>query len=334
MARPLRIDYPNAWHHVMNRGASKQLIFLNYDHRKMFLDLLNDVSQKFFVEIHAYCLMDNHYHLLVRTPESNLSQVMQYIDGVYTQQFNRCVKRDGALFRGRYKSILIEADAYLLQASRYIHLNPLEISFKEKFLDNKWSSYAAYIGLITPPEWLKNEFVLDMMHSKNPKESYENYVQQGVEPELIKFYSKKYQSTILGHATFKSQILQKLQKLNKTNQVEMKQDFKRTFSHFDITEILNSIARFYRKPTCQITQSQRGKQNMCRLLAIFICREVFGYSYKKISEKMGEISVNSLSSLIVRIKKMLATNEKLKNDYEMLLNYVKGKLGNDIVYKT
>jgi REP element-mobilizing transposase RayT len=122
MARPLRILYENAWYHVMNRGASRIKTFYNDDNYKLFLDLLSDTYQRFNLETHAYCLMPNHYHLLVRTPLANLSRCMRHIDGLYTQKFNRIGKRDGALFRGRYKAILIDADSYLLQLSRYIHL--------------------------------------------------------------------------------------------------------------------------------------------------------------------------------------------------------------------
>jgi putative transposase len=97
MARPLRIEYENAWYHVMNRGFAHNPIFLNDKHRHFFLDLLFEVNQKYHVEIYAYCLMDNHYHLLIQTPLGNLSQIMRHLDGVYTQRFNKDLKRDGPL---------------------------------------------------------------------------------------------------------------------------------------------------------------------------------------------------------------------------------------------
>ena len=125
MARPLRIEYPGAWYHVMNRGVDRQPIFLHDAHRESFLSLLSDISRSYQVEIHAYCLMNNHYHLLVRTPLGNISRAMRHLNGVYTQRFNSMEKRDGSLFRGRFKAILVEADEYLLRLSRYIHLNPV-----------------------------------------------------------------------------------------------------------------------------------------------------------------------------------------------------------------
>ena len=112
MARPLRIEFEGAWYHVMNRGAGRHWIFKSDGHKQYFLSLLETVTQRFNVEVHAYCLMDNHYHLMIHTPEGNLQRVMRHINGVYTQYFNRSESRDGPLFRGRYKSILVDAKAY------------------------------------------------------------------------------------------------------------------------------------------------------------------------------------------------------------------------------
>src|SRR5476649_1819645 len=110
MSRPLRLEYSGAWYHVMNRGINRMEIYLNDEHRKMFTNLLAEISTLFEVKIHSYCLMDNHYHLLLETPHPNLSKAMRHLNGLYTQRFNRLENRDGALFRGRYKAILIEAE--------------------------------------------------------------------------------------------------------------------------------------------------------------------------------------------------------------------------------
>jgi putative transposase len=126
MVRPLRIEYPGAWYHVMNRGASRQKIFHNFNDFQLFLDLLSETSVRYQIQIHTYCLMSNHYHLLIHTPYANLGKAMRHLDGLYTVRHNRSFGKDGPLFRGRYKAILIEADNYLLHLSRYIHLNPVE----------------------------------------------------------------------------------------------------------------------------------------------------------------------------------------------------------------
>ena len=159
MARPLRVHYPNAWYHVMNRGAGRQRIFNNNIHRIIFLELLEECHKMFNVKIYAYCLMDNHYHLLLSTPDANLSGAMRHLNGVYTQRFNRISKTDGPLFRGRYKAQLVEEDCYLLIVSRYIHLNPVKAGLVDHPAKYKWSSYAAYLGLAKVPTWLSVEAI-------------------------------------------------------------------------------------------------------------------------------------------------------------------------------
>jgi len=125
MARPLRIEYPGAFYHVTSRGNEQKDIFKNRRDREKFLKYLASATQRYAATVHSYCLMSNHYHLLLETPEGNLSEIMRHINGAYTTYFNIKRKRSGHLFQGRYKSILIEADEYLVELSRYIHLNPV-----------------------------------------------------------------------------------------------------------------------------------------------------------------------------------------------------------------
>jgi REP element-mobilizing transposase RayT len=125
MARPLRIEYPGALYHITSRGNDKNLIFLDDKDRDVFLDLLHSINTRYHFILHAYCLMDNHYHLLIETPEGNLSYGMRQLNGVYTQMFNKKYKRVGHIFQGRYKAVLVDKDNYLLEVARYIVLNPV-----------------------------------------------------------------------------------------------------------------------------------------------------------------------------------------------------------------
>ena len=124
MARPLRIQFPRALYHITARGNAKQNIFLNKDDFNDFLIILCKVTKRYHLLLHCYCLMHNHYHLLLETPEGNISQGIRQLNGTYTQQFNKKYQRVGHLFQGRYKSILVEKENYLLELSRYIALNP------------------------------------------------------------------------------------------------------------------------------------------------------------------------------------------------------------------
>ena len=169
MARPARIQYENAFYHVMNRGRGKRWIFHGTRYYEAFLKTLEESHQRFDAKFHAYCLMGNHYHLLVETPLANLDRIMRHINGVYTQRHNRFKRTDGPLFRGRYKAVLIDEDAYLLQVSRYIHRNLLEVQGASKIdLDtHRWSSYPAYANKATSPNWLARERTYKTLGAKN-----------------------------------------------------------------------------------------------------------------------------------------------------------------------
>jgi REP element-mobilizing transposase RayT len=177
MPRPLRIEYEGAWYHVMNRGANCQNIFYNDKHREIFLALLEEISSNFFVEIHSYCLMNNHYHLLVNTRLANLARLMRHLDGVYTQKFNKIEKRDGPLFRGRYKAILVEAETYLLQVSRYIHLNPVAANICSDPYQYPWSSFKFYLDK-NKPFWLRLDFIFNLIGGNNKRAQYSKFVAQ------------------------------------------------------------------------------------------------------------------------------------------------------------
>jgi len=163
MSRPLRIEYPGAWYHVMNRGRRGEAIFITDEDRGIFLELLKEVVEQWNVKVAAYCLLTTHYHLLVQTPDANVSRCMRHINGVYTQRFNRVHRSDGQLFRGRYKSILIDADSYLLAVLRYIHRNPLRAGLVENLDAYHWSSHGGYVSGAKEWDWLYRDMVFSLL---------------------------------------------------------------------------------------------------------------------------------------------------------------------------
>ena len=191
MSRPLRIEFPNAYYHVMNRGAGRLPIFQQDDHRFLFLELLREIHGMFNVGVHAYCLMDNHYHLLLSTPNANLSRVMRHLNGVYTQRYNRSAETDGALFRGRYKSILVDVDSYLLNVSRYIHMNPVAAGLVKTATRYPWSSYPVFIGEKECPPWLDISMTLSMIGQHQQKQRYQAFVEGGVDRNTANFTKAK-----------------------------------------------------------------------------------------------------------------------------------------------
>jgi len=160
MARPLRIEYPGALYHITSRGNAKNPIFVDKKDKESFLDILHTVVKKYNLICHAYCLMDNHYHLLIETPEANLSKGIRQLNGVYTQRFNRRHKRTGHVFEGRYKAILVDRDSYLLEVARYIVLNPVRARIVDDPRQYRFSSYPATSGQAKPHLALSTDFIL------------------------------------------------------------------------------------------------------------------------------------------------------------------------------
>ncbi len=160
MARPLRITFPGAFYHVTSRGNEQKAIFKSKRDREKFLEYLQSATEHYNSLIHTFCLMGNHYHLLLETPSANLPQIMRHINGAYTAYFNAKRARRGHLFQGRYKAILVDKDSYAKALSRYIHLNPVRAGMVKTPGAYPWSSYNAYIGKSEVHEWLQRDFIL------------------------------------------------------------------------------------------------------------------------------------------------------------------------------
>ena len=160
MARPLRLEFPGAIYHVTSRGNAREAIFLDAEDRPIFLGVLGEVVARFGWLCHAYCLMDNHYHLLLETPDPNLSRGMRQLNGVYTQRFNRRHGRVGHVLQGRFKAILVDRDGYLLELARYLVLNPVRAGMVKDPGRYPWSSYRASVGTAPSPAWLSTDWIL------------------------------------------------------------------------------------------------------------------------------------------------------------------------------
>jgi putative transposase len=157
MARPLRIEFPGATYHVTSRGNRGQPIFADDADRELFLATTAKAMERMDASVLAYCLMGNHYHLVVCTRRGNLSALMRQINGVYTQAVNRRHATTGHVFRGRFKAILVDRDAYLLALLRHVELNPVRAQMVTSAGDWEWSSYRAHTGQVAAPAWLDND---------------------------------------------------------------------------------------------------------------------------------------------------------------------------------
>ena len=182
MARPLRLEFPGAIYHVTSRGDRREAIYEEDTDRLEWLAILSKVCERYHWRVHAYCLMDNHYHILLETADGNLSKGMRQLNGVYTQYFNRQHDRVGHVYQGRFKAILVEKDAYLLELSRYVVLNPIRAHMVKDIDDWHWSSYRATIGEDLAPDWLSIDWLLSQfcLQRKRARTEYVNVVRAGI----------------------------------------------------------------------------------------------------------------------------------------------------------
>ena len=183
MARPLRIEYPGALYHVTVRGNQKNAIYYDDTDRRAFLDVFTRVVDRCNWLCHAYCLMENHYHLVIETPEGNLSCGMRQLNGTYTQWYNRRHQSVGHLFQGRFKSIIVEKESYLLELCRYVVLNPTRAGMTGDPRTWRWSSYGATAGLSPVPVFLTTDWLLSQFSSEKRKAqtAYRAFVRSGIE---------------------------------------------------------------------------------------------------------------------------------------------------------
>lgn len=206
MARPLRIEFPGAVYHVTSRGNARADIFEDDSDREMFLKVLGQVVKRFNWLCHAYCLMGNHYHLLIETPEGNLSAGMRQLNGVYTQAFNRAHGRDGHVFKGRFKAILVEKESNLLELCRYVVLNPVRAAMVERPEQFHWSSYLPTLGKFARPAFLTTEWLLSNFSPSLSKarRSYRQFVEERMDT-VESPWEKLSGQILLGTETFVQQ---------------------------------------------------------------------------------------------------------------------------------
>lgn len=176
MPRSPRQDFAGAWHHVMNRGIDRAPLFrVDGDYRRFLIEL-REACGAFRVEVHAYCLLSNHYHLVLHTPQATLSGTMQRMAARYTQAFNRSHQRDGPVFRGRFKSVIVESDAQLTHLTRYVHCNPVQAGLVDRAEAWAWSSAGAYLGVVPRPSWLRTGLILAMFGGSDPQAAYRTFL--------------------------------------------------------------------------------------------------------------------------------------------------------------
>jgi REP element-mobilizing transposase RayT len=177
MPRPLRVDFPGATHHAMNRGARRAPVFVDDEACALFVDVLGTLPAKYGVIVHGYALMPNHFHLMLQTPRANLSRAMRHLTGTFTQRLNARHGWDGPVFRGRFRNRLVEDDSYWRHLLAYVHLNPVRAHLVPELDASQWTSHAAYVGLVKRPDWLTVDPLMKLFGSKAAYREYCHEVQ-------------------------------------------------------------------------------------------------------------------------------------------------------------
>ena len=298
----------------MNRGNNREAIFLNDEDQDVFLETLKETSKLFGIKILSFCLMTNHYHLLLVTPKANLSRAMRHLNGIYTQRFNRRHKKDGHLFRGRYKAILVQEDEYLTHLIRYIHLNP-----SQDPKNYPYSSHKQYLKAKDLGPWLYVRLGLAFFSSK-PKEAlkaYREFIDLGIDPKTRTFYSGKKQASILGEPDFLNDVKEKYLFNNKKLSTEIPEE--RRFSGQVIAkQILRAVAKDFKIKEDLLYHSRRGEYNKPRLMAITLTRDLSGLTLPEIAPIFRMNSYKTVGSACHRLKLCFAKDLKLRDRFDRI----------------
>ncbi len=315
MARQWRIEYPGAYYHVLSRGNGNQYIFLSDQDRFNFLALLKELSERFNIHIYAYVLMGNHYHLLLKTPEANLSKAMQWFGTTYTRRFNMLNDKNGHLFQGRFKSIIVENDAYLLRLSLYIHRNPLRAGTVDRLADFRWSSYLYYAYGKKAPSWLKTNLILNQMNGKEKNKIYRGKVQHYAD-ERGSIYEDVKHGLVFGSGDFLEDLKEKF--LLKTKDDELPQH-NRMLKDIDPQKILQKASGVLHIDLERVCKSRRipKKDRDSRDFLLYLLWDIGRFNNRQISSLLG-ISYSNTGKRISIIRAKLDKDKKLRERYHNL----------------
>jgi putative transposase len=269
MARPLRIEYPGAVYHVTSRGNEKKAIYKDDRDRETFLSTLSRVNERYHWLCHAYCLMDNHFHLVIETPDGNLSMGMRQLNGVYTQSLNKRHRRTGHLFQGRYKAILIQKDSHLLEVCRYVVLNPIRAQMVEEPGHWRWSSFNATAGREKPSPCLTTNWVLRQFSRERARAEREYCRFVGLGKGKESMWEAVKGQTILGDDEFVESVADQLGR------------------HKDVPEIPRSQRYAARPPLEKLLGPNVPKERVKRDQKIREAVEKFGYTQRAVADHLG-----------------------------------------------
>ncbi|MCZ6481252.1 MAG: transposase [candidate division NC10 bacterium] len=300
MTRPLRLQYPGALYHITARGNERKAIFRSDADREAFLTLLAQTVDRYRLLLHAYVLMGNHYHLLVETPEANLSLALRHLNGVYTGYFNRVHRRSGHLFQGRYKAIVVEKEGYLLELSRYMHLNPIRARRAVRLGRYPWSSYLAYIGRRQAPVWLTRQAVLGYFgrNLSRGQNAYRTFVAEGIRRGVERPWEQVIAQVVLGGPQFVRFVRGKVTR-GRDREVPSRRQLEARPTYNEIRrEVEAALPELLRLKT-------GGRSDPGRAVLFYLGRERGGLSLKALAGSLGveESTVSHAAGRVARLRR-------------------------------
>jgi putative transposase len=313
MSRPLRIEYEGAWYHVMNRGRRSDRVFEGRDDYQMFIQVLKEAVALWDIRVSAYCLMKTHYHLLIQTPNGNLSRSMRHINGVYTQRYNRAHGLDGQLFRGRYKSIIVDGDSYLLQLVRYIHRNPIRAGVVDQLDNYPWSSHEGYLSTSKKWDWLHKDYILSILCSEKSSRqtAYNNFMAEEDSEDIVHVFKRKKWPVALAGENFINKLKERYFKEKRDSQIPESRGLAP-----EIQSINKAVCLYYEVDESELLKSRRGWFNEPRGMAIYLCRKLRSDGLISLGSEFGLSGYSSVSSVLAGMKTKIHESRQIKKRFE------------------
>ena len=320
MGRAWRIEYKGALYHILSRGNEQKDIFYDDQDRLLFLDAIGEMSERFEMDVFAYVLMGNHYHLLLKTNRANLSKSMQWLGVTYTRRFNLRHFRSGHLFQGRFKSIIVQNDAYLMRLSCYIHRNPLRAGIVKRLADYRWSSYKAYAYADKAPEWLVTKQIFSQFKGTDKYKAYREKVQRYAKEEKKLLEDLRY-GMIIGSKKFVNKIRNTYLPETPHKEIPQQRDLAR---HFDPVVRLREAAKIldcdidHFRQVPRITKSERDDRD----LLVFSVWKTGLLTNDKIGRLFG-MTYSSISHIVKKVRSRMEEDRDLKEKFSQIYSQFK-----------
>jgi REP element-mobilizing transposase RayT len=293
----------------MSRGNNRGPIFSQASDYRKLLAIFADGCRQFRAQIHAYCLMPNHYHVFLETKEPTLSEFMRHANGVYTQWFNYRHQRVGHVMQGRFKAVLVERESFGLELSRYIHLNPCRAKLARSPEDYMWSSARCFLGLVPAPGWLAVEWTLAQFAHRRleAQDAYRKFLSDGMKESPAAFDRiGQVRGCVLGSEAFVERIVSNWMEMREDKELS---DFRTLIPRPTIEQVIRRVEEYYRRPTDTICLAG-SRDHEPRRIAMYLARRLAGCLHEEIAAHFGGIGYTAVSQCVRRVEARRGRDEK------------------------